>query len=1493
MANTETVYYDMQTDTAYRADGTEISNGNGPELRARFIKTLNIQLLKSSSKDSNDQFDDKYTEFSGMSVTASAAVDDNSIHYYDGLSNATITAGAPITTIAIKSLGGTPRIAGRLKLTNATAQTETINYNGFSLANSIYTFTLANATYVTGAQTPTYSYAANDAVRVLEIPIVKDESVDCTDKATGLFVAELDCDNVVYVDEIEGETEIDNCKFELTIFGATGERIEAKQFEIQCLALLDDDGGVAPAPDTSYYTKAQTDVLLESKASTVPTATENNFASFDADGDIKDSTKKASDFEAANANIQSHISSTSNPHSVTASQAGAVATSGNETVAGVKTFSSFPVTPSSAPSTDYQVANKKYVDDNAGGVSTFLALTDTPAAYTGQAGKYAKVNGDENALEFDTPAGGGDVIGPATNTDNAIARFDGTDSKTIQNSLVTIDDSGTVNIPSGQSYKINGTALAYGDVGAAAASHNHTLSAITDAGTAAAATTGTSNGNVPTRPADNSLSADAISEITGSAGVTIDGVKALDSFLELTEVAAPAAGAANTMRVYAKDDSGTTKLCVKDSAGTETILGAGGGGSIDNTSRGDGTAWTSSSNGISAAKLEEALNEVSVRPADRASLLESGDNGLLLKAYYDSVDSFNNADIDAFSAYLKAIWNLTETSGNRADSIGSNTLVDNGSVGYTESGINGNAADLNGTSQFFSLADNADISPTTGFAFSMWVNPDAWNSATSRFLFEKENAAQDERDYALAWWNDRSAGKLTFMLQQSNGTNCEFDMAGAVSTGSWQHILAVAYDGTMKIFINGVADSNTQSYDGTIRDSAHSLYIGCRTGNSHYYDGKIARMGFWKNISGSWTSIANAAAALYNSGAGTFYGTNVTQDFRLSAVKDSALITTAADQFDSLSEKTSLADNDMFLIEDSADGNAKKYVKKSNLGAGGSGDVVGPASATDGNFASFDETTGKLIKDSGSKAADFATASHNHDATYAKLESAIGKNYITNPTFSVNQIADNTVGIADAGYFADIWKYRKVGAVVQDCTHAVLSGSVITSFSEATQDNAYTLYNSTNTSRAGECFTLSNSHTIRSVKFYLKKTGSPTGTIGAYLYAASGTPGTDAVITGSVLASATLDCSTFTTDYVLYEFVFTTPYTVAPGNYGIQVSMASSTSDASNYVSLGLDASSPSYSTGNAYLYNGSYTAESSKDVCFYLYGIDSSRLPTPATGETQASDAVFFTVTTADSSIAAGDLCIIQGGIEGKNFAALAGRECTLSFRVRGAKTGTHCVAFQNAAQTASYVAEYTISSANTWETKSVTLTFNDTASVWTFDNTNGLIVAFCMSSGSDFQTTADAWQAGNYNATSNQVNETDTATNVFAITNVKLEIGATATPFVSEGYLLDSARVKRYLRTMFGRGGSTTTNPFSYRVAAKSGNTYAYIFTYEEMRTAPTSSLVGTWASTGTATGAVYIGASLPTKAQIYATANADGEIVITSEGTNPYALLNARLF
>jgi hypothetical protein len=48
--------------------------------------------------------------------------------------------------------------------------------------------------------------------------------------------------------------------------------------------------------------------------------------------------------------------------------------------------------------------------------------------------------------------GGGDVSGPASATDNAIARFDSTTGKVIQNSTVTINDNGTLEAVNGISF---------------------------------------------------------------------------------------------------------------------------------------------------------------------------------------------------------------------------------------------------------------------------------------------------------------------------------------------------------------------------------------------------------------------------------------------------------------------------------------------------------------------------------------------------------------------------------------------------------------------------------------------------------------------------------------------------------------------------------------------------------------------------------------------------------------------------------------------------------------------------------------------------------------------------------------------------------------------------------------------------------------------------------------------------------------------------------
>lgn len=102
---------------------------------------------------------------------------------------------------------------------------------------------------------------------------------------------------------------------------------------------------------------------------------------------------------------------------------------GAQSVDGVKTFTSFPVTPSSAPTTDYQVANKKYVDDEVGGVSVswpVVVLSHKESSGTAGGGQSAgswatrKVNTEDldtdtictlSSNEFTLPAGTYNVRG--------------------------------------------------------------------------------------------------------------------------------------------------------------------------------------------------------------------------------------------------------------------------------------------------------------------------------------------------------------------------------------------------------------------------------------------------------------------------------------------------------------------------------------------------------------------------------------------------------------------------------------------------------------------------------------------------------------------------------------------------------------------------------------------------------------------------------------------------------------------------------------------------------------------------------------------------------------------------------------------------------------------------------------------------------------------------------------------------------------------------
>ena len=182
------------------------------------------------------------------------------------------------------------------------------------------------------------------------------------------------------------------------------------------------------------------------------------------------------------------------------------------------------------------------------------------------------------------------------------------------------------------------------------------------------------------------------------------------------------------------------------------------------------------------------------------------------------------------------------------------------------------------------------------------------------------------------------------------------------------------------------------------------------------------------------------------------------------------------------------------------------------------------------------------------------------------------------------------------------------------------------------------------------------------------------------------------------------------------------------------------------------------------------------------------------------------LTVTTGSAPSVGSNNVILQR-IEGLNVAdfglgAASAVTFTLSFWVKGSVTGTYAVSFTNSAFNKSYVATYTINSANTWEQKSVTVA-GDTSGTWLTTNSTGLIVLWDFGSGTNLNTTAGSWQAGNYYRTSACTTIASTTNATLQITGVQLEKGSTATSFDYRPYGTELALCQRYFQIGAGAGG------------------------------------------------------------------------------------------
>jgi len=209
--------------------------------------------------------------------------------------------------------------------------------------------------------------------------------------------------------------------------------------------------------------------------------------------------------------------------------------------------------------------------------------------------------------------------------------------------------------------------------------------------------------------------------------------------------------------------------------------------------------------------------------------------------------------------------------------------------------------------------------------------------------------------------------------------------------------------------------------------------------------------------------------------------------------------------------------------------------------------------------------------------------------------------------------------------------------------------------------------------------------------------------------------------------------------------------------------------------------------------------------------------------------------------TVGASEAFTIRQFIEGFNVADLAfgtasAATVTLSFWVYSSLTGTFGGTLKNGSANRSYPFTYTISSANTWEQKSVTIA-GDTSGTWLTTNGIGLIVNFSLGAGATVSGTAGAWAGANYNSATGATSVVGTNGATFYITGVQLEKGSTATSFDYRPYGTELALCQRYYEKSYDTETvpATVTSVGSANGSRQTGSGVAYVKHSTTKRTAP----------------------------------------------------------
>jgi len=191
------------------------------------------------------------------------------------------------------------------------------------------------------------------------------------------------------------------------------------------------------------------------------------------------------------------------------------------------------------------------------------------------------------------------------------------------------------------------------------------------------------------------------------------------------------------------------------------------------------------------------------------------------------------------SGSIVSRWEMGESSGSRADSVGGLTLTDNNTVGSASGQFGVLAADLeSGNSEYFSRSNGtAYDSPTK--TVSGWIKLESLASTLgySAGIISCVNGSNNGFELRLNSINN----KIDFFL--GGGANL-ISSTTVPSTGTWYFVTVAMNTTDCEIYINGVSEATDTSW-ASMTAGASTIYVGTSTVTSRYFDGLLQDVIVW------------------------------------------------------------------------------------------------------------------------------------------------------------------------------------------------------------------------------------------------------------------------------------------------------------------------------------------------------------------------------------------------------------------------------------------------------------------------------------------------------------------------------------------------------------------------------------------------------------------------------------------------------------------------